>query len=435
MEELLCDAAMKGDRVLLHQIIAKDEYILDKVSVGSFKGKNPLHVAISTGKEEFVGELLQIKPSLAETLDVQLGVALHIASAKGNLEIVKALVAVKPEMCLARDRDGNNPLHIAAMKGKVDVLKELIRTGSQRAKVKVDRGDTTLHLCVKYNQFQCLKLLLHKIRDPNFVNDVDADGNTILHLALFDKRWEMIEYVLDKKNCNIDVNAANKSGRTALDVHLLDVGNPADSVHKEIKDILLHAGAKPGIVGEPSWMTDRNNTFIIVASLIATMAFQAGVNPPGGVWQDDSAEHQAGKAILAYKNPDWYFSFILVNTIGFLSSLSVIVLPLAAMPGTIRLIPSRVVLCWFTLVPTAFAYSYSVIATFPKEMHTRNKWLPQIIFLIALVIFWAVGVTLFLLISWLALHFSCPKSFPNQVGRNQSDLDDVVIQPPQPAVS
>ncbi|KAH7833478.1 hypothetical protein Vadar_006738 [Vaccinium darrowii] len=97
-----------------------------------------------------------------------------MASAKGNLEIVKALVAVKPEMCLARDRDGNNPLHVAAMKGKVDVLEELIRSGFQRAKVKMDRGNTILHLCVKYDQFQCLKLLLDEIPGPDFVNDVDA---------------------------------------------------------------------------------------------------------------------------------------------------------------------------------------------------------------------------------------------------------------------
>lgn len=70
---------------------------------------------------------------------------------------------------------------------------------------------------------------------------------------------QMIKHVLDNNNCKIDVNATNKSVRTALDIHL-HVGNPADSVHKE----------------------KRRNTFMIVASLMATIAFQAGVNPPGG---------------------------------------------------------------------------------------------------------------------------------------------------------
>ncbi|KAJ0054071.1 hypothetical protein Pint_00064 [Pistacia integerrima] len=33
--------------------------------------------------------------------------------------------------------------------------------------------------------------------------------------------------------------------------------------------------------------TDARNVILVVVTLIATMTFQAGVNPPGGVWQDD----------------------------------------------------------------------------------------------------------------------------------------------------
>ncbi|KAH7834704.1 hypothetical protein Vadar_018778 [Vaccinium darrowii] len=375
---------------------------------------------------------------------------LHIASARGDLEIVKTLVMVSPQMCLARDRDGNNPLHIAAMKGKVDVLEELIQTGSQRAKVKVDGGNTTLHLCIKYDQFQCLKLLLDKIRDPDFVNEVDANGNTILHLALFDKRWEMIKYVLDKNNCKIDVNAANKSGRTALDIHLLDVGNPADSVYEEIKHILLDARAKLGeeVTAKPSWETKSRGTLMIVASLIATVAFQAGVYPPGGVWQDDSTEeprHEAGKAILAYKNPDWYFFFLLVNTVGFHTSLGIISLLIALIPD-----PSRggrlslAVAAWLTLImTTAFAYTYSVIATFPEDKDTngRSPYTRGVAIGVGSLA-WAVYNTLYLLYiclkPWLwerrlKRGGGRPRSLPNEVGGGTQSNLELVIPPPQAA--
>ncbi|XP_058180398.1 ankyrin repeat-containing protein At5g02620-like [Rhododendron vialii] len=375
---------MKGDLKSLQEIIAIDGSILDRVLVGIFRGKNPLHVAISTGQTRFVLKLLEIKPGLAEVLDTELGAAIHIASAKGHLEIVKALVNVSPEMCLARDGDGNSPVHITAMKGQLQVLEELVRTNTHIAQVKVNRGDTILHLCVKYDQLECLKLLLQMIPNPYFVNDIDVDGNTILHLAVSEKRPEMIKHVLSYEKI-VAVNAINKSGRTALDIHLqFPAGNQSDS--ENITDILLDAGAKrfkrgkQGTVGddrlEPSWQTKRRNTFMIVSSLIATMAYQVGVNPPGGVWLDDAEEHKVGKAILAYNYPDFYPIFMCLNTAGFLVSLTTILLLIISLPERgWGLRWAQAFISWCTILTTAFSYTFSVIAISPagkKYIYERD---------------------------------------------------------------
>ena len=70
---------------------------------------------------------------------------------------------------------------------------------------------------------------------------------------------------------------------------------------------------------------------MVVASLIATMAFQAATNPPGGVWPDDlpestSMSHRAGRSIMADKYPGAYITYVICNTTGFVASVSVILL-------------------------------------------------------------------------------------------------------------
>ncbi|XP_058202997.1 ankyrin repeat-containing protein BDA1-like [Rhododendron vialii] len=396
MEELLCDAAMRGDLESLHEIIAKDNYILDKVLVGSFKGKNPLHVATSIGQAEFVQKLLEIKPKLAKVLDTKLGAALHIASANGDVMIVEALVELSPEMCMARNRDGNNPLHIAAMEGKVDVLKKLVETCPLAAQVILDRGDTILHLCVKYNQLECLRLLLEIIRDPDFVQSKDANGNTMLHLAVFSKRFQfashfymfpvnpdernlrsiyvfqIVERVL--KSTRIDVDAPNGAGWTAMDIYFF-VRNRSHrhEVDVWIEKFLRRAGARRRremLVFTSQSQEKLMQTVMVVSSLFATMAFQVGVNPPGGVWQDNFKGHIAGKAMLADEYPNSYACFMFFNTVGFLLSLFLILSILAtAVPVTRNprglLLP---VISWLTIMTTAFAYTYSIIVVSPKHM-------------------------------------------------------------------
>ncbi|KAH6761355.1 hypothetical protein C2S51_018304 [Perilla frutescens var. frutescens] len=39
-----------------------------------------------------------------------------------------------------------------------------------------------------------------------------------------------------------------------------------------------------------AWLEQKKSALMIVAILIATMAFQVGVNPPSGVWQDNSVK-------------------------------------------------------------------------------------------------------------------------------------------------
>ncbi|KAI8537456.1 hypothetical protein RHMOL_Rhmol09G0025000 [Rhododendron molle] len=365
MEQRLCEAAIEENVESLREITRQDALILDKIVVGCFNGKSPLHVATSCGKAEFVKELLRLKPALAEVLDSDGRSALHLASAKGHAEIVKALVNVSPDMCLARDRDGNVPLHIAAAKGNVDVLDRLLRTCRRSARVRLDRdGSTVLHLCVKHDKLNTLELLLQQMRGKEFVDAKDNDGNTILHLAVLDKQFEIIMHVL--QNSKIDVNAKNASGYTAMDIlFLTDEGSDS----KDIEDFLREAKAKKAKdLVHRNWLTKKKDALMIVASLIATMAFQAGVNPPGGVWSQDSEQHKAGEAVMASNFVNSYPYFLRSNTIGFVASLSTILLLISGLPFKKKeFMWILVVIMWLAITSMAFSYAFANIVITPKK--------------------------------------------------------------------
>ncbi|KAI8570475.1 hypothetical protein RHMOL_Rhmol01G0036800 [Rhododendron molle] len=221
----------------------------------------------------------------------------------------------------------------------------------------------------------------------------------------------MIKHVLSYKNI-VAVNSINKSGRTALDIHLqFPAGNQSDS---EITDILLDAGTKRFKTGkqdtvgddrlEPSWQTKRRNTFMIVSSLIATMAYQVGVNPPGGLWLDDAEQDKVGKAILAYNYPDFYPSFMCLNTAGFLVSLTTILLLIISLPERgWGLRWAQAFISWCTILTTAFSYTFFVIAISPagkKYIYDRDA--SKAINFIAMA--WAVVMSLIFV--WHLLHLT-----------------------------
>ncbi|KAJ6722626.1 hypothetical protein OIU74_007260 [Salix koriyanagi] len=66
---------------------------------------------------------------------------------------------------------------------------------------------------------------------------------------------------------------------------------------------------------------EARSVLLVVVALIAAATFQAGVNPPGGVWQD--GEH-AGRAIYASHKRAFYV-FLITNTSALSTCILVIV--------------------------------------------------------------------------------------------------------------
>ncbi|CAN6682431.1 unnamed protein product [Malus baccata var. baccata] len=471
MQKELHRAAVRGSVDALLELLTEDPQILSKPAPSL--SDTPLHVVSLLGHSAFAKELLSRNPELAAQLDSRGSSPLHLAAAKGSVEIVKSLVLVNPDLGLVWDRDGFTPLHLGVIKGRAAVVAELARVIPAATRVLTQGGESGLHLCVKHHRLEVLKVLVECIgRGDEFVNWRDGDGNTVLHVAVAKKQLEVIKYLLN--NTKIDVKAQNANGFTALDV--LSHGT-RDLRDLEIKQCLQKAAA-PGInksrsvAYEPEmdsvrvsnsismhplmskkmsiketvkkkdidWLGRKRSSLMVVTSLIATVAFQAALSPPGGVWQDDYFEHSngtaverphtAGQSVMANTEPRNYGQFMIFNTIAFLASLSIILLLVSGLPmRRKRLMWLQMVIMWIAITALTGTYFIGLIIMTPnKRKGSYLYYVTQVSVLIWLALMGIVFIgNVIRVIIWLLRKYGYmePKETDDSLYEDYEDNDEI----------
>ncbi|KAJ9692840.1 hypothetical protein PVL29_011774 [Vitis rotundifolia] len=121
---------------------------------------------------------------------------------------------------------------------------------------------------------------------------------------------------------------------------------------------------------------DARNTLLVVGALIAAATFQAGINPPGGVWQDkitvDGVTTHPGKSILGSEKAAFRV-FLFFNTLAFSSSLQMITYLIIGCPFYLEVLTA--IYCM------SFTYGYSTAAVEPPG--AVKIWVIAIAFILA----------------------------------------------------
>ncbi|EOA23089.1 hypothetical protein CARUB_v10003871mg, partial [Capsella rubella] len=281
------------------------------------------------------------------------------------------------------------------------------------------QGQNILHIAAKSGKAGSLLLNYIKRLDRkknHLIEEQDADGNTPLHLATINWRPRTVGNLTSFTSRKI-LEIQNNDGLTAMDIAEINLQSRYDfreaykayflfvalSWDKQRMTLMVLLGFQ---VIPTSGMTlrsrpehhhlsggdkykDNINALLVVATLVATVAFAAGFTVPGGF---SSSPPNLGMAILA-NELDFYY-FLICNTLAMQCSVVAIVALIWAQLGDPELIHKAFHLAlpslFVALVFMSAAFLFGVAAT----RRSQNKFLFSVVFNTITAIFFHVMVLL-----------------------------------------
>ncbi|KAK3139679.1 hypothetical protein QOZ80_5AG0387740 [Eleusine coracana subsp. coracana] len=119
---------------------------------------------------------------------------------------------------------------------------------------------------------------------------------------------------------------------------------------------------KPAANGKKS-VEKARSLVLLLATLAVTITYQAGLDPPGGLWEDDGAGYKSGDPILLTTNPRRYKAFFYCNSVAFVASLVAIILVKLRAPLKYHALEAAMILDLFGLIGAYAAGSCRDVST------------------------------------------------------------------------
>ncbi|RWR83926.1 Ankyrin repeat [Cinnamomum micranthum f. kanehirae] len=353
-ETAMYAAAENGHAPVVSELVKLSDF--QTAAVKARNGYDSFHIAAKHGHVEVLKELLHSFPDLAMTTDSSNSTALHTAANKGHTEVVNLLLETDASLVKIAKSNGKTALHSAARMGHFEVVKSLLNKEPSIGLRTDKKGQTALHMAVKGQNINIVLELLNP--EPSVINIEDNKGNTALHIATRKARTQIVKTLLSVQGINI--NAINRAGQTALDIAEKTTNGNLAPILREAGAVTAREHGSPPSAAKQLKQTVSDikhdvrsqlqqtcqtrvrvrkiakrlrklhieglnnaiNSATVVAVLIATVAFAAIFQLPGG-FAEDQTGFTPGQAQIA--NYAAFITFLIFDSIALFISLAVVV--------------------------------------------------------------------------------------------------------------
>ncbi|URD80327.1 Ankyrin repeat-containing protein [Musa troglodytarum] len=301
-----------------------------------------LDTAATQGHIDVVNLLLETDASLAKIARNNGKTVLHSAARMGHVLVVKSLLDKDPSIGLRIDKKGQTAFHMAVKGQNVEIVMELLKPDKSIINLEDNKGNKPLHIATRKGnpkamlicpaihvilcEFICSKILqaLLSVKEID-INAVNRAGETALSIAKKFSNEDIASIlkefgaVVGKEPANT-MNAAKQLKQTVSDIKHDVQSQLRQTRQTEMKVYKIKKRLKKLHLGG---LNNAINSNTVVAVLIATVAFAAIFQLPGQFVQEHEDEFTLGQAYIAKYAA--FIIFLVSDSLALFISLAVVV--------------------------------------------------------------------------------------------------------------
>jgi len=179
-------------------------YLSEKFDVNKTDSNKttPLHIACKKGNLSIIKFLIKEKQCYENTLTCSESTILHASCESNNLDVMCYVILMNKFDLNAKDSEGYTPFLLACKSADLNIIQYLEKLCDKEHQTK--EGLTSLHVASSNGNFAVVKYL--SSNQFNISCDIkDRMGRTPLYLACLKGRQEVVEYLVEKQKCNLNV--------------------------------------------------------------------------------------------------------------------------------------------------------------------------------------------------------------------------------------